>query len=383
MIRYKVYQDFTLSQEHLDALMLLYQPVLSYPAISLYLTLHSHARHETFINQRDLLKSQHVDEATLLLYRQELEQMGLVQTYQEDVLELVLNPCLTPAAFLSHKLYSRLFAIVVGHHQFAYYCDMFRMPKPQNLSREITTKFDVKRVSSWDLTSEDEYNKAVDKEMSQYQFDAPGFFKNFPLFPQALVTPDILKLVAEYGSQYRVSLNDMKTMLLTTLKKNPKVFDVKVFAQLIAQKHGQQSVDQVDNIYDLEPLSFLRHLQQFDVSHVDQATILKLQKRYDFENPVMNLLLETMLQNGNSINYSYGISIADPWVRQGVKDFDSAKQALSNFENRVSGRMKTSSSGVRSSAVQPVYSEVDDIASDDALAAFKETLNNSFGKDDE
>lgn len=374
MVRFKVYQDFLLNQDHLDALTLLYQPILSYPAISLYLTLHSHARYDVYVSQRELLKALHVDEQTLTLYRQELEQFGLIQSYEEDVLEMVLNPVLSPSEFLAHQLYSRLFVIVEGHHRFAYYCDLFRLRKPQNLSREITQKFDVARVSSWDLTSEQQYHDAIDQELSQYSFNAKAFFNDWALFPKELVSPDVLKLVAEYGSKHKVSIADMKVMLLEVEKHSPKVFDFKFFAQRIAAKHGVQSAASVDNIYDLEPVSFLAHLQQFEVSHVDKATIENLKKRYDFENSVFNLLIETMLKNGNAINYSYAVSIADPWVRQGVNSYESAKAALQEFETRVSGKA-IKASGVRSSAVQPQFNDEDDLASQDALEAFKRNLN--------
>ncbi len=372
MIRYKVYQDFTLTQDHLDALNLLYQPVLSYPAVSLYLTLHANARYETFINQRDLLSTLQIDAPTLDAYRQELEQFNLVQTFQEDVLELILKPCLTPSEFLSHDVYSRLFAIVKGQHQFAYYCDLFRKPKPQNLNNDISVKFDVRRVSSWDLTSEESYAKAVSKELQHYQFDAQSFFDNFLLFPKELLTPDVLKLVAEYGSNYKVSQNDMKSMLLQTVKQNPNVFDVKIFAQHIATRHGQESLEQVDNAYDLEPVSFLAYLQQFEVSHVDESIIKRLKDRYTFENGAFNLLIETMLKNGHTLNYSYAISIADPWVRQGVQSYDDALAALKQFEQRMSGKPK--SKGARSTAEQPVYSSESEQADQDLLDAFKANL---------
>lgn len=383
MIRYKVYQDFTLSQEHLDSLTQLYQAVFSYPALGLYLTLHSLSRQNNYVNQREILKLLHINEETLDAYRKELEQFGLIQTYEEEVLEMVLNPCLTPSQFLAHTLYSRLFVIVEGHHRFAYYCDLYRVAKPQNLSREITQTFDVSRISSWDLTSEDQYNSAMEKELSQYQFDAVTFFKNWPLFNQDLVTPDVLKLVAEYGSSHKVSISDMKQLLLEVEKESPEVFDTRVFATKIAQKHGAQSAESVDNIYDLEPVSFLRHLQQFDVSHVDKSIIERIKSRYDFENSVINLLIETMLKNGNSINYSYAISIADPWVRQGVGTYDEAKAALAAFDKRVSGQGKTSpkSKRISSQAIQPVYSEMDEQASDAELAEFKAGLG-ALGKGD-
>ena len=381
MVRFKVYQDFVLTQDHLDALTLLYLPVMSYPALSLYLTLHSSARQSTFVTQRDLLKTLHIDEVTLHAYRTELEQVGLLRSYQEEVIEMVLVQALTPAQFLSHDLYSRLFAIVVGQHQFAYYCDLFRTAKPQNSGNEITAKFDVKRVSSWDLTSEEMYSEAIQKELKTYQFDAPGFFQNFLLFPSNLITPELLKLVAEYGSTYKVSQSDMKTMLLKTIRYDDTVFDIKIFAALIAEKHGQQSAESVDNIYDLDPISFLRHYQQFEVNHVDRSVIERLQKPYSFDVGVFNVLIELMLTNNHAINYSYAISIADPWVRQGVQTYDDAKAAMAKFEDRVA--RKPSAGAAKSSAVQPVYSSEEELVDADQLQAFKDTLKQSMGKDDE
>ena len=379
MVRYKVFQDFTLTQDHIDALTLLYQPVLSYPAISLYLTLHSGARQTPYVNERDLLKMLHVDSETLNTYRKELEQVGLIRSYQEEVIEMVLIQALTPSQFLAHDIYSRLFAIVVGQHQFAYYCDLFRSPKPQNLSNEITSKFDVARVSSWDLTSEEMYDKAINKELQHYQFDAASFMSNFSLFPKNLVTPDLLKLIAEYGSNYKVSQSDMKVMLLKTIRNNDQVFDLRIFASLIAEKHGQQSAESVDNIYDLDPLSFLRHVQGFDVNHVDRGVIERLQKRYDFENSVFNVLIETMLKTNHALNYSYALAIADPWVRQGVANYDDAIKALKDFESRVA--KKPSATGAKSSATQPIYNKVDDLADESLLQAFKDNLGKDIDYD--
>lgn len=292
---------------------------------------------------------------------------------------MVLIQALTPSQFLAHDIYSRLFAIVVGQHQFAYYCDLFRSPKPQNLSNEITSKFDVARVSSWDLTSEEMYAKAINKELQHYQFDAASFMSNFSLFPKNLVTPDLLKLIAEYGSNYKVSQSDMKVMLLKTIRNNDQVFDLRIFASLIAEKHGQQSAESVDNIYDLDPLSFLRHVQGFDVNHVDRGVIERLQKRYDFENSVFNVLIETMLKTNHALNYSYALAIADPWVRQGVANYDDAIKALKDFESRVA--KKPSATGAKSSATQPIYNKVDDLADESLLQAFKDNLGKDIDYD--
>ncbi|NLW15837.1 MAG: hypothetical protein GX038_06255, partial [Erysipelothrix sp.] len=83
--------EFELSQNALESLVLLYQPVFSFNALSLYLTLYEIGRTKKVISEKELVHLLKTSTDDIVIQRQELEQMNLVKTYRNQGFTIVLN----------------------------------------------------------------------------------------------------------------------------------------------------------------------------------------------------------------------------------------------------------------------------------------------------
>ena len=84
----RVDAPFKLSSDDLETLVVLYQPLFSFPALAYYMTLYGLAQHDALVEERDLLRRLHCKADTLVLWRQELEQLGLVRSFEHAHLEI-------------------------------------------------------------------------------------------------------------------------------------------------------------------------------------------------------------------------------------------------------------------------------------------------------
>ena len=382
MIQYRVISNFTLSSDQLESLMCLYQPLFQAPAASLYLTLVSHAKYEETISRRKLLRLLHIDEEELHILRQELEKMHLVRSYQSESMEIEIIAPKIPSEFLSHDLFSRLYVVVCGQSEYADALQRYGKKKINDNIEEISQSFDINRIAAWDEDIEAIYKEEQGKHHTQSEFNIRNFFKSFPLFPNKLISSDLKRAVRESANLYKISASNMKSILLETIEYNKETFDMRRFLNLVAKKHGVQSANTVQNVYDLDPVSFLAHIQEFEASTSDKYLIKSLEKRYQFENPVINLLIQTMMESeSKAMNLGFAQSIADPWKRLGVVTFEDAQNALKSFQERSQQAQKPKYVSAKTQTIQPVYSADDDF-DDEELKRLREELGIKKDKED-
>lgn len=382
MIQYRIVSNFTLSSDQMESLMCLYQPLFQHPAANLYLTLVTQAKYEEKISRRKLLRLLHIDEEELHLLRKELEKMHLVRTFQSDTLEIEIIAPKIPSDFLSHDLFSRLYVVVCGQSEYANALQRYGKKTITDNLEEISQSFDINRIAAWDEDIEAMYKEEQGKHHQQTEFNIRNFFKSFPLFPNKLISSDVKRAVVESATLYKISASDMKSILLETIEYNKEIFDMRRFLNLVAKKHGVQSVSMVDNVYDLDPISFLGHIQEFEASTSDKYLIKSLQKRYQFENPVINLLIQTMMDSeSKSMNLGFAQSIADPWKRLGVETFEDAEKALKSFQDKSIVSKKPRFQPVKTQTIQPVYSTEEEF-DDEELKRLREELGINRDKED-
>lgn len=382
MIQYKIVSNFTLSSDQLESLMCLYQPLFQFPASNLYLTLVTHAKYEELISRRKLLRLLHIDEEELHLLRKELEKMHLIRTYQSELLEIEIIAPKIPSEFLAHDLFSRLYVVVCGQSEYANALQRYGKKSISDNSEEVSQSFDINRIAAWDEDIEAIYKEEQGKHHHQSEFNIRNFFKNFPLFPNKLISSDVKRAVTESATLYKINASNMKSILLETIEYNKEVFDMRRFLNLVAKKHGAQSAGTVENIYELDPVSFLAHIQDFEASTSDKYLIKSLEKRYQFENPVINLLIQTMMESeSKSMNLGFAQSIADPWKRLGVETFEDAEKALKAFQNKSVQGKKPQLRPAKTQTIQPVYSSEEEF-DDEELARLREELGINKDKGD-
>lgn len=358
-------KDFDLSDDKIDSLLQLYQSLFIHPAASLYLTLYTHAKHENSISTRELIHRLHIHIDDLILYRQELEKFGLIRTFEngQNISCQLIEP-LSPSRFLEHVTFGRLYAIVHGNDAFVNASNRYQTRKV-NLDRnnEITKPFDLSRLEMWSEEHEDIYNSYKPQE-KKYSFDVEQFFNtwSYAIFPKSMRTTEMHQIIGEVGSVYNLTYPDMKAKILESSNVSSGTFNKTKFITLIERQMGRQSVDSVDDPYELDPLSFLAYKQSNDyIVDANKNLIRSLQKNFSFSSQIINVLIEYVLNTNNqNLNKNYVEAIAATWQRSGVDTVDKAK-AMTQYNETKNKQSYIKPKKPRAETIQPSYSTGDDL----------------------
>ena len=113
-----------LGQDHLYALMSLYQPLVGCDGVSLYLTLYSEAKHQrSYESHSRLCRTMNMDITVLEQARRRLEEMMLLRCYRREKEEknnyvYVLYQPLSADQFFKHEVLSRLYCRRMGNSNY-------------------------------------------------------------------------------------------------------------------------------------------------------------------------------------------------------------------------------------------------------------------------
>lgn len=379
----KVIVEFELSQKRLESLVLLYQPVFSFNALNLYLTLYEMGRAEVISDDKELVQILKSPSDELVTLRQELEQMNLLNTYRAEHDTYVLNEPLSSKEFLQHAMFGRLYSIVCGQESFKQMVLKHVKKEKQIEGKEITKRFDPNRLAIWDAKLEAAFAKQdaslkpktpqveTPKEKTQEieiqeaspRFDVELFFDGIPsiVYPLEFRSTQLKKLIEEVGTLYQVDFETMKRFMINSSNFETKRFDTRKFVFLLEKEYGRMKVDD-KNPYDVDPVSFIRHKQGYDyVVGSDQNLVKSLTDNFGFTHKVVNVLVEYVLDvNDNNLNRAYVEKIASTWKRNGVETIEDAKAQIQPKESK-----KRSFTKINKKQAMPEYTEEQALSTED------------------
>lgn len=374
----RVDAQFKLSSDDMETLIVLYQPLFSFPALSYYFTLYGLAQNDSLVLERDLIRRLHCKTETLDQWRHELEQLHLIRSFKGAHEELVLLKPLSPQDFLSHHILSRLFALVCSQETYNLMKERYRPSYIMDISKETTKAFDMRRLVSWSHEEEEAFNaKQIDK-ITSYQFDSIAFFKGFSIFPANLITEDVLKMVGEYGSFYQMSYVDMKSVMMDTIKYDRSVFDTYRFEKLMLEKYGKTSADSVKDPMELDPISYLVYRQGHDyVSQQERNAIMSIERDYGYSNEIANVIIDYIMSGeSKQINKGYIDFLVQPMKRKGIETSKDAKSHLESSQKFASKTKGNPSNEVK----MPDYGSIEIDEDQEELRALREQFEMNLKK---
>ncbi|AMC93419.1 hypothetical protein AOC36_05325 [Erysipelothrix larvae] len=383
-VQYQCNCEHEINNDQLSALIRLYQPVFAFPALSLYLTLYELGRKHTNLSVEELCGIVQINSETLIQQRQELERFMLVRTFDGDdgVTLIVIKP-LTMAQFIKHPMFGRLYALVRGSDAYKQISMECLNGKVKIDGNEITKPFDASRLSVWDEgleTTIDEHQT----EVFAPHFDVDRFFSTMSdtVFPLSLRTDSLKRIIAEAGSLYQISYPDMKSILFNATNFSTRTLDEVKLVHAIDKEFRvskRELPKQVENPYELDPVSFLQFKQNHTyIVDADRRLIESLSKNFEFTNPVINALLEYVLEiNKDNLNRAYVEKIASTWKRRNVKTLSDALKEISQPAKNTSSKSTQKSKGTVVHQV-PEYSKDDSI--DEDVDALRKMLKDKLSK---
>ena len=332
---YRVESSISLDTQTIQVLMNLYQPLIGPNALITYLTLVSeaktlrtqetHARLLTLLN----LSSDEFDQAI-----GKLEEYMLVKTYRKemdskDSYVYVVNAPLSAKDFIHSSVYYARYQKVVGD-KFAENTLALLLSGivPKNDYKEITRKLKYRKTEA-DVQipyTKVEPRYVFEESDEHIEFDYEKFLESTSqlIFPVELRNEENLKLIGQLATVHGLSVDAMRLLVSKATSLSTMELDQDKLRYL-AQKE-KPDITTAKDVYDLPPTSFLQSLQKgAPVSIPDQKILEHLSMEMGLSNPVINVLIEYILDiSNNRLPSAFVNKVAGEWIRDGVTTKEEA-----------------------------------------------------------
>jgi len=371
---YKIKVDGLIADYDLESLANLYQPIIGYSAVSLYLTLKSQSKmsqnnetHASLFKTLDIKPGDFVDS------RKRLEGVGLLRTYRESLEDknnytYVLYSPKTPRGFFDDVLLYGYLIKIIGEANANKLKKSYKKEIEQEKGEEITAKFsDVFDAelndSSYALAASSE-DDAIGRAHSNIEvsFDYDVFFKEIDKISEInnkmigkKTMSEISRIAALFGINekamanevaaifnpnktlsMRVDIEELKKRIENSIKEpefkaSSRKSDVTLSSDSILAR-------KIKLMEETAPINYLKVLQhgtkplKADIRLVDDIS-----KDLMLSNGVINVLIEYVLKkNSNILSRPYMERMAASLKRE---DIDNAYDAM-NFLNSLASKGK-------------------------------------------
>ena len=405
-----VLNNTILSDNDRKILVMLYQPIIGYSAISLYLSLWSILDKSEIISREwthhHLMSNMNMSLDSILESRFKLEAIGLIKTYQkknEYIYELY-SP-LSVRDFLESPILSTVLQNNLGEIEFNNILKYFSIPKINkseytDISKKFQDVFKVGKISDigvLDVRNRNTLKINLDLDLSNIINLIPDELLNKKSIAKDTIDY-IKKLVYLYDYSDEVvdkliknSINDKKQIDKIILKNNFKKyyqFENNGEIPTIMYKNQPQNLrntkDTVSKkakmIHQFESISPIYYLTAKNngvkPSRSDMAILEYLLTELSLNPGVVNVLVDYVLRiNDNKLTRNYVETIASQWIRYNVKTVEQAME-LANKEFNKKSKKKSTKKEIKE--IKPDWFDKDikeDIATNDELEEMDELLS--------
>lgn len=369
------------SQEALNTLMTLYQPLLGSDAVLVYLTLAAEAQnpHGQDSFQRLFILTG-IPSATFSNACAKLEEYMLMRTYVKETEAknnyiFVLNLPLSSQDFTSNGFYMSRYLKAVGQAQSE--ISVTRAAGGTVLLqgyRDITHA--VKNLKNEDYDRSIPYteikpNYIFSTDDTTIHFDYERFLAKCTnlTFPVVLRTQENLALIGRLATIYGLSVDRMIILIKECIRLSTMEFDSEKIKVKAARASSDVTENKETDTYDLSPISFLQSKQNgLPVSYTDKKLVEHLAMDMHFSNTVINIMLEYILQvSQNRLSPKFVDMVASEWARDGIA---TKEQALLETKKK----LQTTKNGRASAKIEmPEYMKKQkENGIDEALASHKD-----------
>lgn len=367
-------KSFSLSNDDINTLNLLYMPIIGSKALTVYMLFDSLINRSNF--ESNILK--HSDILDLLGFKLDvfitskkiLEGIGLLSSFKnEETYLYILRQPLSPKNFLKSNVHGLMLYSKIGEELYNFLRDKFSIKKLDIKAYEnISASFDdVFKVNVDSTPNNDDYliNKDDEKqiEVKNYDFNFTLFASKIdPSFLKSGITNEFKNLIITTALNYTFDESDMvslyndsidtdslfkdkllkkKAMILFKFKNNNKIpkFEIKEEPKLTNSEHA----DAIKEIEEATGEDFLVSIMgdEYNTSYLDELN--KLYDKINLNPSVIRIMimyvLKLLLEKNGKIDFpsiSYFTKVADDWILNGITDVYTAyNYAFGNDVNQV------------------------------------------------
>ncbi len=340
-----IYSRFTISNDDLNCLFLLYMPLIGNDAVSLYLFWHS-------LLNRVTIKSESLDDETLLELlgwrlkkyeeaKTKLEGLNLIRSYKkdDDSIIILLAP-MTPKNFLTDSNLGFYLSSKVGEDVYNHLVDRFRIPSIdlngyQNVTKSFDEVFKTAIITNNTPINGNIIGRKPNKGsvVSNCDFDIDLFLSKIQkeFLPDG-ITEEFKKRILSIAYVYGFSIEQMVNLYNDAIDKNGN-FDYDTFKRksnslftYLTNNNGPELLiknDANDNVAKFDNMTALELLTQIvgsnDYPSIYLRKIAELYEKVRLPRGVINVMIAYLYNEKQTIPaLSYFLKVADSWQEKGI-----------------------------------------------------------------
>ncbi len=410
---YQIYCQGTLSEAHVRVLHLLYQPIASYQAISLYMTLYSELERRHMLN----IESTHFRLVAMMQMKIEdienaagiLEGLGLMHTYLREekdhrtlAYELLLP--LDASDFFQNELLNVLLYRSLGEMdyektRYAFSCP----PLDRHLYRDVTRSFgetfhiDLDSSEGLGVLKRQGIYEKQKQQIPQTTYDLDTFYDGLGNYqiPRKAITQEVEAAICQLGMVYHISPSTMRELVYDVLDqgkievdslserckrfyefestaKTRQVYQKPTPKRAPAREGGSMREKKIRQLDTLSPYDYLRALQKGAAPTArDLGLIENMLVKQQLPSGVVNVIVETVLRlNQGALPRNHVEYLAGLFSRKGIRDTKAAlAEASAYIKERQVSRPKE----------KPASESVSQHPDAKAVADFQKAMENILG----
>lgn len=356
---YEVRLDSILSNYDYKVLVRLYQPIIGFGPISLFMTLWSEFEgDQTFsssVNTHErVFNIMQCNTYQFIEFRKRLEAVGLLTTMvkqkgEETQYLYVLKSPITPAEFFRHPLLGILFKMNLKDYDYEKTKTLFTKVMKNDLAYEdISASFSEVYSIDKNASMIDANDYLLGKEQGlprvTFDFDTLALALKENFISVTILTKEVKTEIASLATIYNISVMDMKGVITQSIhsKSNKRYIDIaklrdnahqyaRTYLTIPAMKleaeqekeasNAGKFSDKVDMFNQLTPVEFLT-LKNGGMPPIPQDVNLidQLHSKTNLPDPVINVLLDfSLITQDNKLMQSYIMMIAGTLMRSRIQ----------------------------------------------------------------
>ncbi len=372
------------------SLVMLYQPLCGYEAVSLYLNLWAQAEHykkNSAFKFDFLTKMMNCELEDIEVYKNKLEGIGLLKTYLNEELRVYkyeLYAPLTPKDFFTHELLGTLYKQIMPKRSYEKIKSSFEVEASDyDNYTDITHKFnDVYNIDFNDVSSLQEVirgganlaNKSSSEIESNFSLSLFLVALNEKKIKKSLITTSFVELLKSMASLYKLDESELCEILSTSIEGvgNKAVINFDTFRSkcysykkipTMDTKETKRYTDKrigmakkVELLKGVEPFEYLKIRQNNEDPSFQNIKLLEdLSIVSKLSNEVINVLIDyVLIKQSGRLPYNYVMKIASSLSNAGIRTAEEAMSYFSNITNRASNSNNSSNVSQSVTVSQPV-----------------------------
>ncbi|MBR3890989.1 MAG: DnaD domain protein [Bacilli bacterium] len=372
------------------SLVMLYQPLCGYEAVSLYLNLWAQAEHykkNSAFKFDFLTKMMNCELEDIEVYKNKLEGIGLLKTYLNEELRVYkyeLYAPLTPKDFFTHELLGTLYKQIMPKRSYEKIKSSFEVETSDyDNYTDITHKFnDVYNIDFNDVSSLQEVirgganlaNKSSSEIESNFSLSLFLVALNEKKIKKSLITTSFVELLKSMASLYKLDESELCEILSTSIEGvgNKAVINFDTFRSkcysykkipTMDTKETKRYTDKrigmakkVELLKGVEPFEYLKIRQNNEDPSFQNIKLLEdLSIVSKLSNEVINVLIDyVLIKQSGRLPYNYVMKIASSLSNAGIRTAEEAMSYFSNITNRASNSNNSSNVSQSVTVSQPI-----------------------------